>query len=276
MQGESMFERFNRFIRWSRTRSGAVCLAALLLPAVTWGQQPAGAGASSSASKPDSPTPKPDAVGNHQENSTERYVGYITKRSIFFPDIASNPGPLSVGGKFKLFVDQSISPGYLLASALSAAKNQATNSPSSVGQGWDAYGTRYGYSIARSSSQAFFGTFVFASLFRQDPRFFPQNNPSFFRALKYSAVRMVVTRTNSGHDTFNSSGLLGPLAAEVLSNSYYPANQQTGALTLERYGSDLAWKFCGNMFKEYWPTLFRDLHLQSLKVVPNPGPVMKP
>jgi len=272
-----MLERLN-LLRRGYTRFRFVWLAALLIPVLATAQQPAGAGASASSNstKPDSPKPKQGAVRNPQESSTERYVGYVTTRSIFFPDIATSPGPLSVGGKFKIFLDQAISPAYILASGLSAAKNQATNSPSSVGQGWDAYGTRYGYSMARSSSQAFFGTFVFASMFRQDPRFFPEHNPGFFHALKYSAVRMVVTRNDKGNDTFNSSGLLGPLAAEALSNAYYPANQQTGALTMERYGSDLAWKFFGNMLKEYWPTIFRDLHLQSLKVVPNPGEVMKP
>jgi len=271
-----MLERLNLLIRRTCTRSGFLWLAALLIPVLACAQQPAGAGTSSTSTKPDSPKPKQEATANPQENSTGRYVGYITTRSIFFPDIATSPGRLSVGGKFKIFVDQAISPAYIFASAVSAAKNQATNSPSSVGQGWDAYGTRYGYSIARSSSQAFFGTFVFASLFRQDPRFFPESHPSFFHALKYSAVRMVVTRSDKGNDTFNSSGLLGPLAAEALSNAYYPANQQTGALTMERYGSDLAWKFFGNMLKEYWPTIFRDLHLRDLKVVPNPGDQMKP
>jgi|SRR5215469_11981485 len=270
-----MLERLNLFVRRTSIHSGFLCLAALLIPVEVCGQQPAGAGTSSSsnASKPDSPKPKPDA---QQSSTTGRYVGYITNRSIFFPDIATSPGPLSVGGKFKIFINQGISPAYILQSALSAAKNQASDSPSSVGQGWDAYGTRYGYSIARSSSQAFFGTFVFASLFRQDPRFFPESNPGFFHAIKYSAVRLVVTRSDKGNDTFNSSGLLGPLAAEALSNAYYPANQQTGALTMERYASDLGWKFFGNMLKEYWPTIFRDLHLQAIKVVPNPGEVMKP
>jgi hypothetical protein len=271
-----MPERLNLLIRRGYAHSWLVCLAILLIPVLANAQQPAGAGTSSSSAstKPDSPKPKQDA--GTQQSATGRYVGYITTRSIVFPDIATTPGPLSAGGKFKIFVDQAISPAYILASGLSAAKNQATNSPSAVGQGWDAYGTRFGYSMARSSSQAFFGTFVFATLFRQDPRFFPESRPGFFHALKYSAVRMVVTRNDKGNDTFNSSGLLGPLAAETLANAYYPANQQTGALTMERYGSDLAWRFFGNMLKEYWPTLFHDLHLQSLKVVPNPGDVMKP
>jgi hypothetical protein len=243
-------------------------------PSVICAQQPAGAGtANTASSKPDSPQAKQEAT---QPTGAAHYVGYITNRSIFFPDIATSPGPISAGGKFKIFVNQSISPAYLLASALSAAVNQANNSPSAPGQGWDAYGTRYGYSIARASSQSFFSTFVFASLFRQDPRFFPESHPSFFHAIKYSAKRMVVTRSDKGNDTFNASGLLGPLAAETLANAYYPVHEQTGARTMERYGSDLAWRFAGNMFKEYWPTLFRDLHLQALKVVPNPGDASKP
>lgn len=251
-----------------------VIAASLLLPALACAQSPAGAGTSNTNSKPDSPQPKQEAAPS--KGTAARYVGYATNRSIFFPDIATSPPPISAGGKFKIFVNQGISPAYILGSALSAAVNQANNSPSAPGQGWDAYGTRYGYSIARASSQSFFGTFVFASVLRQDPRFFPESHPGFFHAIKYSATRMVITKSDRGNDTFNSSGLLGPLAAEALANAYYPVHEQTGARTMERYGSDLAWKFAGNMFKEYWPTLFRGMHLQALKIVPNPGDVSKP
>ena len=215
-----MFEALTLSIRGSFSRILLSSVVALGLPIFLGAQQPAGAGGStpSSSSKPDSPQPKQQAATTSNQGTTERFIGYATSRSIFFPDIATSPGPLSVGGKFKIFVNQSISPAYILASGLSAAVNQANNSPSGPGQGWDAYGTRFGYSMARASSQAFFGNFVFASLFRQDPRFFPESHPSFFRAIKYSAVRVVVTRNDKGNDVFNSSGLLGPLAAEALAN----------------------------------------------------------
>jgi hypothetical protein len=247
----------------------ALGLLALTLPTFAGAQQPSGAGASGSpSSKPDSPQPKQDATPQTSGHS-QSFIGYVTSRSIVFPDIATNPLPLSPGGKFKIFVNQAISPAYILGSGVSAAINQANNSPSSTGQGWDAYGTRVGFSMARASSTSFFGTFVFASMFRQDPRFFPESHPSFFRAIKYSAERIVITRNDKGKDVFNSSGLLGPLAAEALSNSYLPRSEQTGARTMERYGSDLAWRFAANIFKEYWPTIFRDMHLQ--KVMSNPG-----
>ena len=259
-----------RILRFS-SRILALWLAALAISALASAQQPSGAGTpSSTSSKPDSPQPKQDAYPQPSGQS-KGFIGYVTSRSIVFPDIATSPLPLSPGGKFKIFVNQSISPAYILASGVSAAVNQATNTPGATGQGWDAYGTRVGYSMARASSTSFFGTFVFASILRQDPRFFPESHPSLGRAIKYSAKRIVITRNDAGNDVFNASGLLGPLAAEALSNVYLPRSEQTGAKTMERYGTDLAWRFAANMFKEYWPTVFRDMHLQSLKVVPNPG-----
>jgi hypothetical protein len=258
---------FVRFLVASATVLGAAVLVC--------GQQPAGAGGSSSESaKPDSPKPKQEASETNKGGS--RFIGYATSGSIIFPDIATSPFPLSAGGKFKVFVNQGISPAYIFASALSAAKNQATNSPSAPGQGWDAYGTRYGYSIARASSQAFFGNFVFASILHEDPRFFPESHPSFGRALKYSVKRLFVTRSDSGNDVFNASAFLGPLAAEALSNAYYPVHEQTGARTMQRYGSDIAWHLAGNMFKEYWPTVFRDVHLKAIKVIPDPDHSARP
>jgi len=249
----------------------AFWLAAFSIPALAFGQQPSGAGTSgSSSAKPDSPQPKQEA-SQEPSGPGKGFIGYITNRSIVFPDIATSPLPLSPAGKFKIFVNQSISPAYILAAGVSATVNQATNTPGATGQGWDAYGTRVGYAMARASSSSFFGTFVFASILRQDPRFFPESHPSIGRAIKYSAKRMVITRNDAGNDVFNASGLLGPLAAEALSNVYLPRHEQTGARTMERYGTDLAWRFAANMFKEYWPTVFHNLHLQTLKVVPNPG-----
>lgn len=125
--------------------------------------------------------------------------------------------------------------------------------------------------MARASSNSFFSTFVFASVLHQDPRFYPQAHPTFWGGVKYSTRRMFVTRTDSGSDTFNTSGIVGPLAAETLANVYLPRTEQTGAKTAERYGTDMAWRFAANMFKNYWPTIFRGMGLNRLKVIPNPG-----
>lgn len=247
----------------------------LLIPSVLFGQKPQGAGTGTS-SLPDSPQPKQQGATPPPEGETSKFIGYMTNRSIVFPDIATTSGPVNPGEKFKIFVNQSISPAYLLAAGVSAAFNQARDVPKAYGQGWDAYGNRYGESIARASSSSFFGTFLFASVLRQDPRFFPQYKPSFWGSVKYSVRRIVVTQTDSGKNTFDTSGILGPLAAEALSNAYLPKSEQTGAKTMERYGTDLAWRFAGNMFKNYWPTFFHDLGLNRLGIIPNPGSPDRP
>jgi hypothetical protein len=259
------------FIHLNGRRTGLLSLVVhLALAPALLAQRPAGAG-TGNTSLPDSPQPKQQTTPSAITGPTSTFIGYVTNRSFIFPDIASSATPLSPGGKFKLFVNQSISPAFLFAAGISAAVSQARDVPEAYGQGWDAYGSRYGATLARASSNSFFGTFLFASVLRQDPRFFPQSRPSFWGSVKYSAKRVVVTRSDSGRDVFNASGLLGPLAAETLANVYLPVSEQTGAKTAERVGTDLAWKFAANMFKNYWPTVFHSMGLNHLKVIPDPG-----
>lgn len=239
-------------------------------PSALYAQKPAGAGAGNS-NLPDSPQPKPDATVNSR-GTTQRFIGYVSNKSFVFPDIAASPGPLPSSGKFKIFVNQAISPPYIFAAAFNAGISQARNVPSAYGQGWDAYGGRFGAAMGRASSISFFSTFVFASALHQDPRFFPQSHPSFWSSVKYSAERLVVTRNDSGRDGFNTSQIVGTLAAETMANVYLPVSEQTGAKTAERFGIDLGWRFAANMFKNYWPTIFRSMGLNRLKVVPPPNP----
>jgi hypothetical protein len=223
-------------------------------------------------SLPDSPEAKPQKDSNPALETTTRFIGYMTNNSIVFPDIATSAGPMTTDEKFRLFVNQSISPPYIIMPLITSAYNQARNVPKEYGQGWNAYGNRYGESIARASSNSFFSTFLLPSMLREDPRFFPQNRPSLWGSVKYSALRLFVTRTNSGRDTFNTSGILGTFMSESLANAYLPASQQTAGKTFERVGTDLIWRFAGNMFKNYWPELFHTMKLNRLGVTPVKSP----
>ncbi len=236
-------------------------------------QQPAGAGTNSTTQLPDSPQPQDKQSPGGVVGTTSTFVGYMTNRSFFFPDIATSPGPISSGQKFELFLNESIAPSSILTSSISAGFGQARNSPAAYGQGASGYFDRFGASMARGASNSFFGTYILASVLHQDPRYFPHSHPTFWGTVKHATTRIVVTRTDSGNYTFNSSYLVGVLGGETLANTYLPRSEQTGAKTLERFGSDIGWHIAGNFFKEYWPTLFKSLGLKSLKVIPDPGPV---
>ena len=84
------------------------------------------------------------------------------------------------------------------------------------------------------------------------------------------AERIVITRNDSGKDVFKHFGPVA-LAGEALANVYLPQSEQTVGKTAERYAIDLAWQVGGNMFRNYWPTFFKRMGLNRLKVIPNPG-----
>jgi hypothetical protein len=156
-------------------------------------------------------------------------------------------------------VNNSVAPSTILAAAAGAGWNQAFDTPEGYGQGAEGYGKRFGSSMARVASSNFFGTFVLASVLREDPRFYVKKDLSFGASVKYSLVRVLVTRTDSGKDTLNISGLVGPLGAEMLANTYFPAGNRSTGDALVRFGYDMLWKAAGNMLKQYWPTINKKL-----------------
>jgi hypothetical protein len=114
--------------------------------------------------------------------------------------------------------------------------------------------------MARSASNEFFGTFVISSALHLDPRFYPEVNPSFGQAMKYSVQRVFVMRNDDGRDVVAWSRLVGPLMAESLANVYWPDRNRTVGDTFFRYGVDLASRAGGNMLREYWPVVFKKMH----------------
>ncbi|MFZ3340025.1 MAG: hypothetical protein WA609_20175 [Terriglobales bacterium] len=182
-------------------------------------------------------------------------VSLLDEKSIIFPDIAASNRPLTAGEKFELFVDNSISVHTVLYSALAAGVGQADNSPTGWGQGWDAYGKRFGGSMASNASGEFFGTFILASAMHYDPRFFPDRDPSFGQAVGHSLKRIFVTKSDSGKQVMDVPGLVGPLLGEGLANVYWPDRNRTVGDTFYRYGIDIATRAGGNFLREYWPVV---------------------
>src|SRR5437762_13697413 len=121
---------------------------------------------------PDAPVAKQESAPQKRQNRVQTTIEVLERRSIFFPDIATSAGPLSVKQKFELFSDQSIAPSRLLSSAAGAGIGQAQNSLAAYGQGMAGYGKRFGTSMATAASTNCFGTFVISSALHRDPRYF--------------------------------------------------------------------------------------------------------
>jgi hypothetical protein len=207
----------------------------------------------------------PEPQATPQDSSTkhkspmDETVGVLSRKSIFFPDLATDRCPLTSSQKFKLFVNKTIAPSTWVSAAGSAAEKQALNTYPGYGQGWEGYGKRYGAAIANSASTNFLGTFLFPSLFHQDPRHFFYNRPGTWKKIEYAVSRQIVTRTDSGRNAFNVSRILSVIVAEGIANSYLPPEERTVGKTFERAGDRFAWGVGSTLIKEFWPVIFRKL-----------------
>jgi hypothetical protein len=267
-------------VKGDRSATAGRCLllmtACFLLCAVGLAQQTQSGAAPDAPSTIQSSATQPPAVsqGTNPLKGGVDFVQLLQRKSAVFPDLATDKGQLSSWDKFRLAANESVSIATLSGVLLGAAYNQATDYPSGYGQGGSGFGKRFGSGMARASSDFMFGTFVFASLFHEDPRFYVKKDLSFKLAAKYSLVRVVVTRSDSGNQVVNLAGLLGPLAGETLANTYWPEQNRSVGNTLLRYASDLGWKFAGNLMRQYWPQVNRRLKLvpaQDRSTTPTPN-----
>ena len=213
---------------------------------------------------PDAPAPKQQSTQQKRQNPFNTTVEVLGRRSIFFPEIATDPNPLDSRKKFNLFVDQSIAPFHIVTSAAGSGIDQARNALPGYGQGMSGYGKRFGSSLATSTANNFFGTFVLSSMLRDDPRYFPSLHGGFGHRVAYALSRIVVTRTDKGTLGANLPGIIAPLLAESLATSYLPVKEQTAGRTFQRYGIRIGLNTASNALREYWPSIFRSLRLTKI------------
>lgn len=221
---------------------------------------------------PEAPAPKQTPLPQKHESALQGTIGILERRSLFFPDLASSKGPLSTKQKFELFGGVSIAPYHLLASGIGAGISQAHNGWPGYGQEIGGYGKRFGAAMGTSATDSFFAKFLLASWLRRDPRYFVLFQGSTGRRIGYALSRIVVTRTDAGARAANWPGIISPLLAESLANSYLPGQEQTAGKTFQRYGVRIGLAGAANVAREYWPTIFRSLRISRIAPGTNPAP----
>jgi hypothetical protein len=267
----------------NKMRLAGLAVLFLIFPATSHSQQDPNLATvpDTPAARPDTPAPK-QGLGNPPLPSAKRPksaplgLNLVARRSFFYPELATTPGPLSAREKFELSLTESISTSRLLAATAGAGINQANNSPSGYGQGSEGFAKRFGASMATSASSHLFGTFLFPSILHQDPRYFVHYNDTFGHRVKFALRRLIVIRTDSGGEAFNWSGTLGPILAESLANTYQPDRERTVGRTFERSGMRIGLGALSNLLKEYWPSIFKNLRINRVAPGLEPASPVEP
>jgi len=162
--------------------------------------------------------------------------------------------PLKPRQKFSLFVKETADPFTFVSAALGAGLSQAGDSTPKYGVGMVPYSQRLGAAFTDMATQNFFGDALLATVLHQDPRYYRMGpSHSIPRRVLYSMGRLIITRTDSGHRTFNLSGVGGMAMGIALSNAYYPSQSVSGTVTESRFISSVSGFALGNLLPEFWP-----------------------
>ena len=105
---------------------------------------------------------------------------------------------------------------------------------------------------ADMATQSIFNAGILACVLHQDPRFY-RMGPEFsiLRRAEYSISRLVVTRRDSGTNTFSSSGIFGMALGIGVSNLYYPSASANTGVMVGRLNTSLSSGVIGNLISEF-------------------------
>ena len=268
-----------------RQRKLLLCFAIVLLFGLWSSGGPARAQqAESQQPTPPKPDPKPeekdkkdsDKAEPNKQNDTvgksklEKETGTINDR-IF--EVLPNYGtvenanalpPLTSGQKFRIATASVFDWGAYPFNAALAGIAQAKNDPKEWGQGWGAYGKRYGASFADNSIGTYMTVAIFPSMLHEDPRYYQLGKGRFVHRAYHAINRLFVTRTDSGGERFNISESAGNAAAAAISNIYHVPADRTAGRNATTFGFLILYDGLSNELKEFWPDIRRKVfHKQT-------------
>jgi hypothetical protein len=174
---------------------------------------------------------------------------------------SSSKCQMTVGDKFRLFVNNNIDPASYLSAAWDAGWAQLDRDDPEFGQGAAGYGRRYSAAVADNVQSDFFGIFLYPSIFHQDPRYFRLGQGSVNARLGHALAHRFVARSDSGQPMFNYSEWLGTASSKALGNLYHPGNPRGFGPTASRVGLSVSNGMAWDVLREFWPELAHKFHL---------------
>jgi hypothetical protein len=205
-----------------------------------------------SASKVDSPQPKFDPDDSSAQQ-TKRILWIMPN----YRSVSANTylPPQRFKEKFWLATQDSFDYSSFIYEGMLAGVAMAGKSEPSFGQGASGYGNYFAHTFADGTIENYMVEAVLPTLTKEDPRYYTLGKGGFFKRTGYAVSRLLVTRKDSGNNTFNLSEVVGAGAAAGISNSYYPAETNVWVKTYQRWLSQMVQDAASNIAKEFWPDI---------------------
>ncbi len=164
--------------------------------------------------------------------------------------------PMTVGEKFNSFLKGSfLSVGPYANAAFSGVRGEATDKDhdpnGESGHFLADAGTRAARSFAFGATSKFFSRFAYASIFRQDPRFFRSGKKGAGARIGYAVSRVFITQGDKGGSQFNISYLGGGLTAAFIAKTWEREERKSTGKVFSKWGNHVFITALSNILREY-------------------------
>src|SRR5580704_6745497 len=177
--------------------------------------------------------------------------------------------PMTAAQKYKVAVRSSFDYVQFPWYAALAGISQAQNSEPGYGQGAEGYAKRFGSAFADGTIENFMVNAVVPAALHTDPRYYQLGKGGFVHRTGYALSRLFITRTDSGHNTFNFGEIGGSgMAAALSTYSYHPKSDKTLSNTASVWGTQVGYDAILIVLNEFWPDIRRKFHKD--KSAPQP------
>jgi len=123
--------------------------------------------------------------------------------------------------RFHLYLVATAGPIPILAEAAGAGIGQWENSPKEWGQGWGAYGQRFGSNLAYNGVRQSI-TYGTSFLFHEDNRYYASHKHGLWARTGYAVLSTFTARNPEGRTTFSISSVTGVVGASAISSIWGP------------------------------------------------------
>ena len=227
-------------------------------------QPPAGPTSTPQADPQPAPAAQPDPAIAPSPGATGEQPGIVTGKRIFgvMPNYKTVEKmtvayePLTPGAKFMIATKDSFDwPEFLLAASVTELNTLSGQDPE-WGQGVKGYAKRYGAALADQTISNYLTEAILPTVLHEDPRYFrlgPGYNPA--HRIVHALSWVLITKTDSYHNTPNVSELLGSGASAAIGWWYYPQGERLASSVMDRFITQVSFDAASSVLKEYWPDI---------------------
>ncbi len=174
-----------------------------------------------------------------------------------FAQNAAPPPPFTLERRAVFYVQSTVGPGTLLKDLVVSGIAQWADIPPDRGQGWDAFGRRYGYRVLSDGASNVI-RFGLSAAFHEDTRYLQSPKRGVKNRIRYLLTHTYWVRSDNGPGMkFSWSRLAGGYAGAWAANGWAPQRLRTPGDVLIRGTLAIPGEFANSAFQEFWPDLTR-------------------